>query len=242
MAKWIKNATAGDKTWVGQLISAGQYYEIQSHEESQWANDSTLLSDIGSGDAVVAKDDSGTADISDVAEAINHLKGLEVSISNIPTTSNIGIADAGSYRARLKGIIFETITAGTTKKCDWKIEQLQWPAGTDRKSYFNGIEYYAKNGSIFDKAKFMVVDKDGSGVTHGLYPQAYYDAYKDGNGELVVEEFGDDWPMIPDNLEDIFLYKASLYKDLYVRITYNSTGTVDVNLVAGLFRHLDGES
>lgn len=78
MAKYIKNTTNGNKTWVGQLVSSGDYYEIQSHEEAQWANDSTLLTDIGSGDAVVAKDDSGTTDITDVATGINHLKDIVI--------------------------------------------------------------------------------------------------------------------------------------------------------------------
>lgn len=76
MAKWIKNNSGINKTWVGQLVSDQAYYEIQPHEESSWANDSVLLSDIGSGDAVVAKDDSGTNDLTDVNIGINYLKGL----------------------------------------------------------------------------------------------------------------------------------------------------------------------
>ena len=66
MAKWVKNDSGGDKTWVGQLVSDQAYYEIQSSEELAWMNDSTLITDIGSGDAVVAKDDSGNEDIIDV--------------------------------------------------------------------------------------------------------------------------------------------------------------------------------
>lgn len=90
MAKWIKNTDTIDHTWVGQLVEDGTYYEIQSSEEVSWANNSQLLTDIGSGKAVVAKDDSGTTDITDVATGINYLKGAlptEVSIQeeNIKT-------------------------------------------------------------------------------------------------------------------------------------------------------------
>ena len=48
MAKWIKNDDVSDHTWVGQLISAGTYYQVQATEEIQWANNSQLLTDIGS--------------------------------------------------------------------------------------------------------------------------------------------------------------------------------------------------
>ena len=77
MAKWIKNADTLDHTYVGQLIPAGTYYEIQLTEERDWANNSTLLTDIGSGVAVVAKDDSGSNDIVDVALGINYLKDID---------------------------------------------------------------------------------------------------------------------------------------------------------------------
>jgi len=76
MGKWIKNDSGGDKTWVGQLISDQAYYEIQADELTKWAHDSTLLTDIGSGDAVVAKDNSGSNDITDVSDGINYLKDI----------------------------------------------------------------------------------------------------------------------------------------------------------------------
>ncbi len=75
MSKWIKNSSGGTKTWVGQQVADATYYEIQSIEENQWANDSTLLIDIASSGALVAKDDSGNKDITDINEAINYLKG-----------------------------------------------------------------------------------------------------------------------------------------------------------------------
>lgn len=71
--KKIKNTTVSAKTWVGQEVAAGEYYEIQPNEEIRWANDSTVLSDIGSGDALV---NDGASDIIDVNKAINFLKGL----------------------------------------------------------------------------------------------------------------------------------------------------------------------
>ena len=87
MAKWIKNDSGASKDWVGQTIADQAYYEIQSHEESSWANNSVLLTAIGSGDAIVAKDDSGNTNITDVNTAINYLKGnVAVEVRDTETT------------------------------------------------------------------------------------------------------------------------------------------------------------
>jgi hypothetical protein len=237
MAKWIKNADIIDNTWVGQLIPAGTYYEIQQHEEFDWANNSSLLADIGSGKAIVAKDSSGTNDIVDINEAINYLKDnlpKDVKISESATIS--GVKDPAGMRARLVGIINSTITAGQTVDLDWLCPQLSFD-GVNKKSYFDGIEYYAKNGNIGDKATFQVVDKDGIGVLVGWYTQAQFDAM----GNLyVVEEFGEDWYMIPDALEHLMLYKAAIVPGLYIRMKYTSTGSTNVDIVVNLFRHLNG--
>lgn len=77
MAVWIKNASGGSKVYLGQTIANAAYYQIQPQELVNWQNDSTLITDIGNSDAVVAKDDSGSNDISDVNEGINYLKGID---------------------------------------------------------------------------------------------------------------------------------------------------------------------
>lgn len=74
MAKWIKNNSGSTSTYNGQDIADDSYYQIKPEQEKSWSNNSTLLADIGSGDAVVAKDDSGDNDITDVAEAITYLR------------------------------------------------------------------------------------------------------------------------------------------------------------------------
>lgn len=69
--KKIKNADSIQHTWVGQIIEPAAYYEIQPGEEMKWGNDSTLISAIGAGTAVV---NNGSEDITDVNLAITHLK------------------------------------------------------------------------------------------------------------------------------------------------------------------------
>ena len=118
------------------------------------------------------------------------------------------------------------------------MEQLTY-GGSNKNSIFNGVQYYAKNAEVGDSITFQVVDKDGTGVTLGLYPQAYYDAYKDGNGVLVIEEFGDSWYVAPNTMEDIILYESTIYPGLYLRSSYTSTGTgSDPEFMLNLYRHL----
>ena len=244
MAKWIKNADTIDHTWVGQLIPFGTYYEVQVGEEALWANDSTLLSDIGSGDAVVAKDDSGTLDLPDVSTAIDYLKDLlPTSVEVATPVQTSGIREGIGMRARLVGVICQAVTKTTTENLDWQVPQLSF-AGVEKKSYFNGLQYYVANGTPGDSCKFQVVDKDGAGVGLGLYPQAYYDAYKDGSDVLIVEEFGDGWFLVPDSVQDIMLYKARMYPGLYIRVIFTSAAgaTVDPMPLFNIYRHLDALS
>ena len=235
MAKWIKNTTGSTKTYIGKDIAAGAYREVQANAAISWANSSTLLTDIGSGDAIVAKDDSGSNDITDVNTAIKYLK------DDLPQIiTNAAITDPQGKRARLVGTHSATAAANTDTSSDWVIPQMQYPAGTDVISIFDGIQYYAKDSSMGDSICFSIVDIDGSGVTAGLYPQAYYDAYKDGNGELEIEKFGTTFYVAPNSSENIILYKARLYTGLVVRATFHNTHASNtVDFFCNLFRHLD---
>ena len=150
------------------------------------------------------------------------------------------IEDPQGKRARLVGTHSGTAAANTVTHFDWTVPQMQFPAGTDVDSIFNGIQYYAKDSTMGDSLCFSVVDTDGSGVGLGLYPQAYYDAYKDGSGVLEIEKFGLTWYVAPNEMEDIILYKAKLYPGLSIRVSYtNSHATNTVDFIVNIFRHLD---
>ena len=235
MSKYVKNNSGSDSTYSGQVIANGVYYLIQSHEEPLFANDSLLLTDIGSGDAIIAKDDSGNNNIIIVSDAINYLK------DNVTKQVEIAAIQApNGKRARLIGTHSSTAAANTTTACDWVIPQMQYPSGTDVSSIFNGIQYYAENSNMGDSLCFSVVDIDGSGVTAGLYPQAYYDTYKDGNSEIEIEKFGLTWYLAPNSMQDIILYKARLYPGLVLRVKYNNShATNTVKFICNIFRHLD---
>lgn len=90
--KRIKNTTNADKLWLGQVVESGQYFTIESQEEIKWANDSILLADIGNGSAVV---NNGTSDITDINNAINFLKDIELTDADGRTLVRSVAAKAG---------------------------------------------------------------------------------------------------------------------------------------------------
>ena len=79
----IKNNTGVNQTWVGQVIGAGMYYEIDPLKHTHWAYDSALVESISAGDAIV---NTETGDITGANDAIillqavnaNCIKGVEI--------------------------------------------------------------------------------------------------------------------------------------------------------------------
>ena len=163
---------------------------------------------------------------------------IEESIVKVNDAIKIsGVADPKGKRARLVGMGEITISPNSEEHLDYEMEQLLYK-GELKESIFNGIEYYAENASPCDKVSFQVVDKTGAGVNLGLYPQEYYDSAKDGDGVLLIEEFGKDWYIMPNFKTDIVLYASRIVPGLFIRCTYSSKSSQPVMFVANLYRHL----
>lgn len=106
--KYIKNTDTVEHTWSGQSIQPSTYYQLDYQEEQKWANNSQLLADIGSGIAVVAKDDSGSNDITDVSSAISYLKNDLVQYdSDGALLSRKKVAPTG-WSYHMQGVEFST--------------------------------------------------------------------------------------------------------------------------------------
>lgn len=211
MAKWVKNSSGASKTWVGQLIADEAYYQLEAAEESKWANNSTVLTDIGSGDLVVAKDDSESTDFSDVAEAINYLKDA------LPQDMRAAepFPKSGGYRFRGTGVA-GTATKNMSSNIDYKMPE-------DR--MINAVHLLLDKHVWGDVVKFQVVDVDG----------VYYSA------GTVLDEFASSWnvdPTLCSQRPEQIDYPAKVLKDLYVRVVYSSVGTVDdVKVSVNLYLH-----
>lgn len=75
----IENTTISTKTWVGQLLDAAETFDIPEHKMSRWANDSTVITDVASGDLKVIKSTGPTVYYT-AAEGQRVLDGLPVGI------------------------------------------------------------------------------------------------------------------------------------------------------------------
>lgn len=69
--KRIKNNTETEKTWAGQSVQPGAYYQIQGVEEIRWANDDEVMTSITAGEIIV---NDGIDDIPDVNDGIDWIK------------------------------------------------------------------------------------------------------------------------------------------------------------------------
>lgn len=228
----IKNIDSVDHSILGTVVSAGGEYTVSDSKRIAISTNDSIIQKISEDKLQVG---DGTQYFSSYSKQIDWLK------NSLPTqVQTIAVNEPNGKRARLIGCIFGTATANSTTNHDWTIPQMQYPVGTDVDSVFDGIQYYVKDSTLGDNLTFEVIDKDGSGVSLGLYPQAYYDAYKDGSNVLIVEEFGTNWYVAPNKMEDIILYKAKLYPGLCLRVKFqNIHASNDVEFFINLFRHLD---
>ena len=82
---YIKNISGGSLTVRGNSISNGDYYLIPLVEVDDWASDSNVFTLIANGDVQIAKDDSGTNDITEVTEQWEYLTRL------VPEVIDVGL-------------------------------------------------------------------------------------------------------------------------------------------------------
>ena len=105
--------------------------------------------------------------------------------------------------------------------------------------YFHGLQMILYNHNEDDLVQFQIVDRDY--IMKGiLYPIDYNGtswSIVQPNG-VVLKQFGTNWNVDSqfnqqDDLTEDFL--AKLIKDLYVRIVYNSTGSVAVKVKCNMY-------
>jgi len=220
MEIWIKNTDSEEHTYSGQTILSSEYYMIEQDVElDKWQNNSQLLSDIGSGIAVVARSNSGTDDITDINLAINYLKGLgtqEVKIieqvQSSPFASKI-LENGKKLYAREHGVPKITIAAGSTQAL---VFEVPYAACKITGASIVGCQ----KG---DTCNFKILDTDaGLLTTIPLYP---------------VNQFGYDVNM-PDGVYNReYNYDADLFLGLHVSIEYTNNGDEAIDISANLELH-----
>jgi len=76
----IKNNTISGGTWVGTTIAAGAYHTIAENNLTNWRTDTSVMTDVGSGDLIV---NNGTTDILNGATGYKWLLGDTQPLSDL---------------------------------------------------------------------------------------------------------------------------------------------------------------
>jgi hypothetical protein len=202
--KKIKNNDSVSHIWCGQEIQPTEYYQIQPSEESRWANDSTVLSDIGNSLALV---NDGSSDITNINDAINWLK------SNVPVDVNATIETTPPFAEPLYRTKFQatadlvTVEPNSSETIDFLI--------TDS-FYVYGGEGFVKGAELGDFVSAEVYDKDS--IIPAPYRSALCEAWPCVNKYVLKM-----W-INPDGKMEINTYPliAKLSAGLYLRLTYTA--------------------
>lgn len=209
MQKWVKNTKQTTDTWCGMQVQAGVYYQLEYLEYTKWANNSKVLTDIGSGDLIVAKDDSGNTDYSDVSEAINFLKDLDVK-----TVKTEAFANKGQLFFRGQGVS-QTITANSTANI---IFTIPYP-----KTKLNGVEIlYGAKG---DTCNFKVLDS-----TTGSYTTV---------PNYLLNQFGYNWNVEEGSQKELLPYDADVFYGMQLVVEYTNNDNIDKLIGINFYIHED---
>lgn len=201
----IKNNSNETKTWCGQSINSGSYYEIQSVEYQIWSSDPTLLVDIANAVAIV---NDGTSDITNVNSAIDYLKGN--STQTVSITSQIPFAEP-THRTKFNATADTVVVVpGEESFIDFKILCTSAAA-------WGGCIIY-KNAEFGDHVTAEVYDLDG------IIPEAYRAATCEA-WPSVAKYLVRAWvnPIAGQLSVDSRPLSAKISQGLYLRVTYHAT-------------------
>jgi hypothetical protein len=210
MIIWIKNTTDSDKIWSGQVVHAGEYYDIKEIEVVKWSENVVVLTDIVSGDAVIATDNTGNGDIANINDAINYLKGTKIHTNSQQYPfSNKTLPDGKKLYKRCTGIDGVEINNGETKNLDYVVA---YP-------HMKIVGACIFNTNFGDIVNFYIYDD-----ANGTYS---------GTPNYLLNQFGFNINMPEGSMENTCKYDADLYYGMKVRIEYTnnsgSTKTVYAN-------------
>jgi len=217
MAIYAKNTDTVQHKWAGQYVQPSEYYALEFLEESKWASNSQVLSDIGSGILVIARDDSGNNDITDVSEAINYLKGVgPVNEDGLPIVAPTFEEHQG-LTVVWKGTL-HTAAAGALSIFDEVVT-------TQIKVRGGWYELMDDKAAVGDYIEFSIVDKDdvlGLFSAYGLTVGVDILELK----KFIRKEYVN--PRITGRQDFDSEGASTVYAGLYMRVAYFSTGAEDV--------------
>jgi len=201
MAVYVKNNSGVANVYRGMSFAIDEYKLLSGLVKTLWSNDSFILEEIASANLTMARSDDGSADISDVNEAIEFLKSNEVKNTNAktyPFASKV-LEDGKKLYKRVHG---KTISINN----ETKDIELVIPYDNCK---ITGVEFIG--ASIGDKANLKVLDTPTG--TLSTIPN------------YMLNQFGFDVYLSKDYHKETSQYDADLIKDMKLLIEYTTTDT-----------------
>lgn len=201
MTKYIYNNTETEKTYVGKSIQAGEYYLIPANMEVAFSMTDALLTDIGNEEAIVSTSNDSSGHLS-INDGIDFLKGdltLQVEAQTYPFGSKI-LQDGSRLFRRVRGVSASINNAATN--IDFVVPFA--------KCKITGLQILA--AKLGDKAKFQVLDTS-TGTISGV-------------PNLVLNTFGQDVYVAPDQADYPSKYDADLIQGMTLRIVFDAVDQI----------------
>jgi len=196
----VKNDSGESKTWCGKVYADQEEYQLSVAEMIQYSDNSTFFSDVGIGDALVG---DGSQYFSDSVVGWNWLTGhsqpVDIDgnpIHYVPAFAFKTLSDGSKLFKRLHGTI-ESLTTGSNNVI------FVCPHG-----HVKMIGARIVGAEIGDYCSFYVLD-DENGTYFGT-PNA------------VLNQYGYNVAIAPDNHIETCKYDADLYYGMQIKFVYTS--------------------
>jgi len=195
--KYVKNNTAKDYVFLGKTINVGEYYAIPDVDLVKWVSDSAVLAAVTSMVLIVAKDDTGTGDYSNMLEGLSFLQNSvpsSVTVSKLPQAEPFSTSIGHSFKGQ-----------GVSQLC-LAGQMTQIKLVVDATYDLTGIELL--NSALGDLVNMKIYD-DANGT---------YSTFA--NAEL--NQFGINWFVKPDHFHKMLPYAARVNVGMVICIEYEN--------------------
>lgn len=196
MIKYIKNISGSQQTWLGKVLEDNEYHQISDSNAAVWATNDDVLTALAVGDAVMAKSNDGTQDLSGTSANIAFLRNLIPPEIMTTTFAAKNLPDGRRLFMRVRGV--SAVVSGTPDNIDFIVPYAACK--------INAVEII--NCEIGDKVDFEVYDNP-SGTISGV-PDA------------KLNQFGFSVNMTDKFYSHKSNYDADLIKDMKVRLVYDA--------------------
>jgi len=121
MARTIKieNKSGATKTWIGQLLADDEMFDIPERLMTKWANNSTVITDVASGDLKLVKSEGPTVYYT-AAEGQRVLDGLDPKLAGDGSSGELLCTNPSG------NLVWTSIVGGTISFMNDKVTSNKW--------------------------------------------------------------------------------------------------------------------